>query len=75
MTSASPMEFVRLPCIRLNVVDETLLLNLVAFEQSHDLDSKAISFLIFLNSLIDTGKDPAALREEGIISGLEKKRR
>ena len=40
-----------------------------AFELRHDLDTEVISFLMFMDCLIDMGKDVAFLRKEDIIVG------
>ena len=57
-----------LPPIDIDNTTEAILRNLIAFENVRG-DNEVTAYVFFMDSLIDSGKDVALLREKGIIKG------
>ncbi|KAJ4958486.1 hypothetical protein NE237_025597 [Protea cynaroides] len=61
----------RIPSIRIEDFTETLLRNLIAFEQSYEADDQHITYYAaFLDGLINTPEDVELLQKMGIIQNL-----
>ncbi|ONK69358.1 uncharacterized protein A4U43_C05F22020 [Asparagus officinalis] len=55
----------RLPYVKINDRFETMLRNLIAFEQLHGAGQEVTAYMFFMDGIVNTSKDTALLRENG----------